>query len=120
MSKTLGKLIQEGLDSGEIKPLPRKAFGAEDVQGALRFMSAGKHFGKVLVEMENFSVERMQSAGGGLTPCFQTSGTHVITGVTLAKDESVTPVTTRVPVRILIWTSQRDLIGGSADTGVGY
>ena len=45
LSLTLGKIIQEGLDSGEIKPPPHKAFPAEDVQGALRFMSAG-HFGR--------------------------------------------------------------------------
>ena len=32
LSLTLGKLIQEGLDSGEIKPLPHKAFPAADVQ----------------------------------------------------------------------------------------
>lgn len=85
LSTVLGKLIQEGLDSGEIKPLPHTAFGAADVQNALRFMSAGKHFGKVLVEMESFDASAPSSSPeegvtGGLTPCFQTSGTHIITG----------------------------------------
>ena len=68
-------------------------------------MSAGKHFGKVLVEMENYDPSSSSSSAGaaaaangsgegasssspsssssmegGLTPCFQTSGTHIITG----------------------------------------
>ncbi|KAB0791242.1 hypothetical protein PPYR_03042 [Photinus pyralis] len=44
-------LLLKGLDKGIVKPLPRTVFEVEDIEQAFRFMSSGKHIGKVLVKI---------------------------------------------------------------------
>ncbi len=46
--------IAEGLRKGVVKPLPRHVFDHTQVEEAFRFMGAGKHIGKVLIDMQNF------------------------------------------------------------------
>lgn len=47
--------IAEGLRSGVVRPLPRHVFDHTQVEEAFRFMGSGKHIGKVLIDMQNFS-----------------------------------------------------------------
>jgi fatty acid synthase len=73
LSVLLKGLLQEALDKREVVPLNHGVFDACDVEQALRFMSAGKHRGKVLVNMQGFSPNKEALR-------FTTSGTHIITG----------------------------------------
>lgn len=43
----LNNLLLEGLKNGAIKPLIRKIFEKDQVEAAFRYMTAGKHIGKV-------------------------------------------------------------------------
>ncbi|KAJ4448692.1 hypothetical protein ANN_00082, partial [Periplaneta americana] len=49
--RSLYNLMCEGLKSGAVQPLMRTVFPAEDVEQAFRFMTSGKHIGKVLVQI---------------------------------------------------------------------
>lgn len=43
-------LVNEGIKSGVVQPLPSTVFGHESIESAFRFMSTGKHIGKVVVQ----------------------------------------------------------------------
>ncbi|CAG0916724.1 unnamed protein product [Notodromas monacha] len=45
------QLVQKGLDSGVVKPLPVSVFEQNQTEAAFRFMSCGKHMGKVVLEV---------------------------------------------------------------------
>ncbi|KAF5284901.1 hypothetical protein FQA39_LY16856 [Lamprigera yunnana] len=47
------KLLQRGIASGYVKPLPRRVFEKDDIQQAFRHMAAGKHIGKVLIKIRD-------------------------------------------------------------------
>ena len=49
----LGRLLQEGLDSGLVHPLPARVFNWNQVEPAFRYMGTGKHIGKVLVQIRD-------------------------------------------------------------------
>jgi fatty acid synthase len=107
LSVVLQSLLSDALANGEVTPLPASVYGASEVEAALRFMSAGKHRGKVLVRMAGFNptanakaaaplpvetssvepaVAAAPAAGAaaapGVLPRFHTSGTHLVTGGT--------------------------------------
>ena len=67
------KLVAEGLLSGEVVPLQSTVF--EEVEPALRFISTGKHIGKVLVSVGNGNcgIEKERRT-------FSTRGLHVVVG----------------------------------------
>jgi fatty acid synthase len=44
-------LVQEGLASGVVKPLPHVQFPMESVEEAFRFMASAKHIGKVVLQL---------------------------------------------------------------------
>ncbi|EIE22203.1 ketoacyl-synt-domain-containing protein [Coccomyxa subellipsoidea C-169] len=44
-------LLKAGLDSGEVVPLPLSKFSRREAADAFRFMAAGTHVGKVLIQM---------------------------------------------------------------------
>ncbi|KAF5295890.1 hypothetical protein FQR65_LT10378 [Abscondita terminalis] len=46
-------LLESGLKTGYVKPLPRIVYDKEKVQEALRYMSVGKHTGKILLKFKN-------------------------------------------------------------------
>uniref|UniRef100_T1JE63 Fatty acid synthase n=1 Tax=Strigamia maritima TaxID=126957 RepID=T1JE63_STRMM len=46
-------LIQKGIDSGTIRPLDRTVFEEDQLEDAIRFVSLGKHFGKVLIKLRD-------------------------------------------------------------------
>lgn len=43
----VARLVQDGIKSGIVQPLSYTAFSSEKAEEAFRFMSAGKHIGKV-------------------------------------------------------------------------
>ena len=45
------KLVNEGIKSGVVKPLNYTCYKREKIEQAFRFMAAGKHHGKVVVEV---------------------------------------------------------------------
>ncbi|KAJ8963948.1 hypothetical protein NQ314_005279 [Rhamnusium bicolor] len=47
----LSKLMNEGIQSGAIKPLTRIIFKFSEVEQAFRFMASSKHIGKILVQI---------------------------------------------------------------------
>ena len=49
----LRSLINDGIKSGVVKPLPRHIFNWDQAEEAFRFMATGKHIGKVLMKMAN-------------------------------------------------------------------
>lgn len=44
-------MLQNDIDSGIIHPLPSTVFPANDVEKAFRYLSTGKHIGKVLLQI---------------------------------------------------------------------
>ncbi|KAF5295889.1 hypothetical protein FQR65_LT10377 [Abscondita terminalis] len=46
-------MLKRGLKDGYVKPLPRIVFAKEKVHDALRYMSVGKHTGKILLNFKN-------------------------------------------------------------------
>ena len=71
----LHSLLSNAMAEGVVHALPFKTFSAEEHEKALRFMSAGKHKGKVLVEMEGFAAPVKSTKSQ-----FFTSGTHILSG----------------------------------------
>ncbi|CAI4233223.1 unnamed protein product [Auanema sp. JU1783] len=49
--KEVARLLGEGIANGTVQPLPASIFGADKAEEAFRFMSAGKHIGKVVMEI---------------------------------------------------------------------
>ena len=50
--KYLHYLMKEGIASGVVKPLDRSVFSFDQVENAFRYMAAGKHIGKVVLQMQ--------------------------------------------------------------------
>ena len=55
MVKRINSLIQEGISNGQVQPIKRHVFSRDKIEEAFRFMSAGKHIGKVLIKMRQES-----------------------------------------------------------------
>lgn len=74
--KKVWNLVNNGLQSGEIIPLPTKIFKSENITDAFRFMGSGKHIGKLLVDCSNINIPKT------ITNMFQadSSKTYIITG----------------------------------------
>ena len=49
--RRLKKLVMQGIEEGTVRPLPRTVFSKEAVEEAFRFMSSGKHIGKVVLKI---------------------------------------------------------------------
>lgn len=47
------ELMKKDLVRGIIQPLPTTVFAAKDVESAFRFLAAGKHIGKVLIQIRD-------------------------------------------------------------------
>uniref|UniRef100_A0A914ZHK0 Fatty acid synthase n=1 Tax=Parascaris univalens TaxID=6257 RepID=A0A914ZHK0_PARUN len=57
--KEVAGLLEEGIRTGVVQPLSYTAFSSEKAEDAFRFMSAGKHIGKVLMEIRKEEPERI-------------------------------------------------------------
>ncbi|CAH1129520.1 unnamed protein product [Ceutorhynchus assimilis] len=55
ISKTeeVKRLMDEGIKSGAVQPLTRTVFNENEVEKAFRFMSTGKHIGKILIKIRD-------------------------------------------------------------------
>lgn len=51
--KQLQQFLADGIKSGVVKPLPTTVFEKEKVEEAFRYMSTGKHMGKVVLQVRN-------------------------------------------------------------------
>ncbi len=94
-AKKLRTIMQRGIDQGEVRPLPVKVYPGAKVKDALRFLSKGKHIGKIALDMaqrgQTGSTLRMDTkvaksiqpgddARIPLQERFSTQGTHVVLG----------------------------------------
>ncbi len=48
---TVSALLTQGIKDGAVRPLNATVFEKENVESAFRFMSQGKHIGKVVVKV---------------------------------------------------------------------
>ena len=72
----LKQLLQTSLDSNEIKPLPYKIYGKEDIEHGLRYMSNGKHIGKIIIAMNtDMTFDKLNIIDHMIL-----DGTHIIIG----------------------------------------
>ena len=53
--KKLKMLVMQGIDDGTVRPLKRTIFEKERIEEAFRYMSSGKHIGKVVIQMKDES-----------------------------------------------------------------
>lgn len=53
MIKTVVGLVDDGIKSGAVRPLPVTTFGDSQVEQAFRFMASGKHIGKVVIKVRD-------------------------------------------------------------------
>ena len=51
----VARCLTQGIQSGIVRPLNSTVFGADDVEGAFRYMSKGKHIGKILIKVCDMS-----------------------------------------------------------------
>jgi fatty acid synthase len=85
-AQRLQELLRGALADGIVSPLPHHVFEAEQHETALRYMAAGKHLGKVLIQLPQSDQEPQTTVlpptrmGVVVVPRFTTSGTHIITG----------------------------------------
>ncbi|VDP18356.1 unnamed protein product [Heligmosomoides polygyrus] len=56
--KNVAALLEEGIRNGVVQPLPASLFGPDKAEDAFRFMSAGKHIGKVVMEIRKEEPQR--------------------------------------------------------------
>lgn len=54
----LQHLVQQGIDSGVIKPLVHKVFENDEIEQAFRYIAASKHIGKVLIKIRSEEEKR--------------------------------------------------------------
>lgn len=74
--KELYRLMTEGIASGIVKPLKRTVFGMDEVENAFRFMSTGKHVGKVVIRIDQEETSVSQLNTRLLTPDLTTKMTY--------------------------------------------
>lgn len=54
-------MIVVGIKTGDVKPLPRTVFDEKQVEEAFKFLSSGKHRGKVLIQIRREEPEILKS-----------------------------------------------------------
>uniref|UniRef100_A0A0N4ZTR7 Fatty acid synthase n=1 Tax=Parastrongyloides trichosuri TaxID=131310 RepID=A0A0N4ZTR7_PARTI len=55
----VSELLKNGIKNGVVQPLPYSSFSSEKAEEAFRFMSAGKHIGKVLMQIREEEKEKL-------------------------------------------------------------
>ncbi|KAK6765329.1 hypothetical protein RB195_025310 [Necator americanus] len=56
--KEVAALLEVGIKSGVVQPLPASLFSSDKAEDAFRFMSAGRHIGKVVMEIRQEEEQR--------------------------------------------------------------
>ena len=49
----VSRLVQDGIENGAVMPLRSTVFDRDELEDAFRYMAAGKHIGKVLIQVRN-------------------------------------------------------------------
>ncbi|XP_076458650.1 fatty acid synthase-like isoform X1 [Babylonia areolata] len=84
----VASLVQQGMDSGEVRPLHSTLFDQQHVQHAFRYMAQGKHTGKVVLKIREEESARQVKQPVPLTvpalarTACHPSKTYIITGGT--------------------------------------
>ena len=68
--KKLKMLVMQGIEDGTVRPLRRSIFDKEKIEEAFRFMSSGKHIGKVVIQMRD---ESLDSSSPQLLPALKST-----------------------------------------------
>ncbi|KAF7386952.1 hypothetical protein HZH66_011404 [Vespula vulgaris] len=53
------RLVNEGIKSGAVKPLPSTVFSEQQIEQGFRFMATGKHIGKVLLKIREEETQKV-------------------------------------------------------------
>jgi fatty acid synthase, animal type len=53
------KLLNDGIKNGVVKPIERTTFDTNQVEQAFRYMTTGKHIGKVLIKIRDEESEKI-------------------------------------------------------------
>ncbi|CAH1164765.1 unnamed protein product [Phaedon cochleariae] len=61
IKRSVQRYLTEGMNSGVVKPLPSTVFDETEVETAFRFLSSGKHKGKVLVQLRKEDPDTLKS-----------------------------------------------------------
>ncbi|GAB0090084.1 Fatty acid synthase [Sergentomyia squamirostris] len=56
---TVVKLVNEGIKTGAVRPLPTTVYGDQQVEEAFRFLESGKHIGKVVIKLRDEEEQRL-------------------------------------------------------------
>ncbi|XP_044734385.1 fatty acid synthase-like [Chrysoperla carnea] len=56
--EVIRSMISKGIQDGAIKPLPRTVFDIENLEAPFRYLSAGKHIGKVLIKIRDNEAQK--------------------------------------------------------------
>nr|XP_023019448.1 fatty acid synthase-like [Leptinotarsa decemlineata] len=82
--KELHNLVKEGISYGVVKPLPSTVFSETEVEEAFRFLSSGKHKGKVLIEVRKENPATLRSPCRKMTAIpkiyFDPNKTYILIG----------------------------------------
>ncbi|XP_012251516.2 fatty acid synthase-like [Athalia rosae] len=62
MKSELVRILDEGVKTGVVKPLVRTVFPMDQVEAAFRYMAAGKHIGKVILEIREQKEKRPRTS----------------------------------------------------------
>ncbi|XP_044740690.1 fatty acid synthase-like [Chrysoperla carnea] len=54
----LQSMVWKGIQDGAVKPLPRTVFGIDNLEAPFRYLSAGKHIGKVLIKIREDETQK--------------------------------------------------------------
>jgi len=76
------ELVSRGIQAGTVRPLPCTIFTTEEIEEAFRFMSTGKHMGKVVMKIKDELSTNQKPAivSASLRTFFEPSKTFVIVG----------------------------------------
>lgn len=78
--KTLKNLVMEGIIKGTVKPLPRSVFKRDQVEDAFRFMSSGKHIGKVVLKIKDEQEEETTAITALKKSYFDINKSYIVVG----------------------------------------
>lgn len=64
----VSKLLQEGINNGDVQTLPVTIYSESQIEEAFRFMATGKHIGKILVKIREEEKEPIASPPRKIVP----------------------------------------------------
>ncbi|GAB0091808.1 Fatty acid synthase [Sergentomyia squamirostris] len=73
---TVVKLIEDGIKTGAVRPLPTTVFGDQQVEQAFRFMASGKHIGKVIIKVRDEEKQKVVVPAPKLIPAIPRTYMH--------------------------------------------